>query len=130
MKKVIHKIRSHPAVRKFAAATEHHRLTAALVIFVGASLVLTGVSLGMYYVGGFYRFDLSRPDYAVERTEIAKPEPQKEYDTTSPVTKSTITDFLTEFDNRQKDLKAYGDFRDQSLSDEDLQITTGSVQPQ
>jgi hypothetical protein len=130
MKKVIHKIRQHPAVRKFATATEHHRLTVALAIFVVAALVLTGVSVGMYYMGGFYRFDLSRPDFAVERTEIAKPEPQKEYDTTSPVTKSSITDFLTEFDNRQKDLRAYGDFRDQSLGDEDLQITSSSVQPQ
>lgn len=130
MRNTLRNIRNHPTVRKFAAATEHHRLTVALTIFVIAALVLTGVSLGMYYMGGFYRFDLSRPDYAKERTEIAKSEAQKDYDTTSPVTKNALATFLTEFDSRQKDLRAYGDFRDQSLSDEDLQLISGSAQPQ
>jgi hypothetical protein len=121
--KVIHHIRNHPAVKKAVAATNQHKLTAMLILSVMAALVLVGFSVGAYYFGGFYRYDLSRPGYEKERTEVARPEPQKDYDTTSLVTRSTIDDFLQEFDNRQKDLKAYGDYRDQALSDTDLQLT-------
>ena len=72
--------------------------------------------------GNFYRYDLSRPGYEREREEISKPEPAKTYDTTSPVVRGTVDEFLIEYDDRVRELKTYGDFRDSSLSDEDLQI--------
>lgn len=122
MKKLISRVRDHPLVQRVEAAAQRHKLTAALVLAISATLVLTATSVSMYYVGGFYRYDLSRPGYEKERTEIAKPEPQKDYDTTSPITKTTIDTFLQEFDDRQKDLKAYGDYQDASLTDEDLQL--------
>jgi hypothetical protein len=122
MKKLIGHVRSHPVVRRVEGAVRRHKLTAALVLAISATLVLTVISVSMYYVGGFYRYDLSRPGYEKERTEIARPEPQKDYDTTGPVTKTTIDTFLQEFDDRQKDLKAYGDYQDASLTDEDLQL--------
>lgn len=122
MKKLIGHVRNHPLVRRVEGAARRHKLTAALVLAISATLVLTVISVSMYYVGGFYRYDLSRPGYEKERTEIAKPEPQKDYDTTSPITKTTIDTFLQEFDDRQKDLKAYGDYQDASLTDEDLQL--------
>lgn len=118
----LRRIRHHPAVRKVAAAANRHKLFAALTLAIVAALALTGVSIGMYYVGGFFRYDLSRPGYEKERTEIAPTQAPKDYDTTSPVTKPVVDDFLKEFDARQKDIKAYGDYRDPSLSDEDLQI--------
>ena len=122
-------IRHHPAARKVAYFANRYKLTTALTIAVAASLVLVGVGLGLYYYGGFFRYDLSRPGYEKEQTELAKPEPQITYDTTSPVTTKTVDDFLVEFDARQKDLKAYGDYRDASLNDEILQIndTQGSA---
>lgn len=126
MSRIVNHIRQHPAVRRVAVAANQHKLTAMLVLSVTAALVLVGFGIGAYFVGGFYRYDLSRPGYEKERTEIAKPEPQKDYDTTSPVTKKTVDDFLKEFDDRQKDLKAYGDYRDQSLSDDDLQLTSAA----
>jgi hypothetical protein len=116
------KVRRHPVVRRVVHLANHHRSTVALVVAIVAGLGLVGVGLSLYYGTGFYRYDLSRPGYEKERTEIAKPEPQANYDTTSPVSKATIDTFLTEFDTRNKTLKAYGDFRDTSLSDEDLQI--------
>ena len=122
MKKLISRVRDHPLVQRVEAAAQRHKLTAALVLAISATLVLTATSVSMYYVGGFYRYDLSRPGYEKERTEIAKPEPQKDYDTTSPITKTTIDTFLQEFDDRQKDLKAYGDYQVASLTDEDLQL--------
>jgi hypothetical protein len=122
------RIRQHAVVRKTVGAARRHKLPVALVLAILAALLLTTISVSMYYVAGFYRYDLSRPGYEKERTEIAKPSPQKEYDTTSPVTKTTIDEFLSEFDSRQKDLNAYGDYRDQSLADEDLLLTAPPAQ--
>jgi hypothetical protein len=115
-------LQEHPTWRRVANAADRHKLLVALILAVFATLTLTALSLSMYYVNGFYRYDLSRPTYAKERTELAKPESQKVYDTTSPITKSAIDDFLKEFDDRAKNLQAYGDFRDASLNDEDLLI--------
>ncbi|HSW80868.1 MAG TPA: hypothetical protein VLG40_00590 [Candidatus Saccharimonas sp.] len=117
-----HRIRNHPATRKVVGFASRYKLTTALTMAILASLVLVGVGLGMYYYGGFFRYDLSRPGYEKEQAELAKPEPQITYDTTSPVTTKTVDDFLAEFDARQKDLKAYGDYRDPSLTDETLQL--------
>ncbi len=123
MKKLIAKVRTHPTIKRIRVLVAHHRLFVALslVVLVAIGLVITSVSL--YYGTGFYRFDLSRPGYERERSEISQPTPEKTYDTASPVTAATINEFLQEFDARQSDLQAYGDFRDTSLSDEDLQIS-------
>lgn len=113
----------NPVFRRVAELANRHKLPAALVLAIAATCVLTGISLSMYYVNGFYRYDLSRPAYEKERSELAKPESRKVYDTTSPVDKKALDDFLKEFDGRTRDLGEYGGFRDASLSDEDLQIT-------
>lgn len=122
------RLKEHRVTRKVLNVARRHKLPAALVLAVAAALLLTVISVGMYYAAGFYRYDLSRPGYEKERTEIAKPTPQREYNTTSPVTKGTIDGFLDEFDARQKDLKAYGDYRDPSLTDEDLLLTNMTIQ--
>ena len=121
MRDYLQKARTYIADRKLF-------FSLSLVVLVAMTLTLVSVSL--YYSGGYYRLDLSRPGYEHERTEISRPSAEKTYDTTSPVTTKTITDFLTEFDAHQTNLEAYGDFRDDSLSDEDLQINQQSVQPQ
>jgi hypothetical protein len=118
----------HQGVRQIAEAADRHKLTAALLLAIVAALTLAALSISMYYANGFYRYDLSRPTYAKERGELAKPESQKVYDTTSPVTKGAIDDFLKELDGRTKNLQAYGDFRDASLSDEDLFIASPEAQ--
>jgi hypothetical protein len=119
---VIKRLRRYSVVQKVISLANRHKLSAALLLAIIAALTLTVISVSMYYVAGFSRYDLSRPGYEKERTEIAKPTAQKEYDTTGPVNKGTIDSFLREFDDRQKDLKAYGDYLDPSLTDEDLLI--------
>lgn len=119
---VVTRLRNHPFTHRFVAVGARHKLTVALVLAIAAALALTAISVSMYYAAGFSRYDLSRPGYEKERTEIAKPTAQKEYDTTGPVNKGTVDSFLREFDERQRDLKAYGDYRDPSLTDQDLLI--------
>jgi hypothetical protein len=126
--KSLAKLRHHPGVHKFKSFVTKHRLPMALCLAVIAAVGLVAMSVSLYYANGFYRYDLSRPGYERERREISKPEPAKTYDTTSPVTRAAVDDFLEEFDLRLKDLRSFGDFRDTSLSDEDLQIIPEDVQ--
>lgn len=100
------------------------RLVVALVIAISFALGLTVVSVMIYSLAGYNKLDLSRPGYERERKEVQHAsESQKVYDTTGPVTNGAVDDFLLEYDNRAKELGKYGDFRDQALSDEDLQLT-------
>jgi hypothetical protein len=102
--------------------TKRHGLLFALTLSIGAALVLTTASVIIYTVGGFSRYDLSRPGYEKERQEVSKITTAKTYDTTSPVDSRTFSGFLSEFDGRVQEIKKDGDFSDASLSDEELLI--------
>lgn len=93
-------------------------LTGAIIV----SVMLTVVSVAWYSVGGYSKLDLSRPGFEHERTEVRTSDTQKTYDTTSPVTKSSIDDFLKEYDGRAKELNSYGNFSDSVLDDGDIQL--------
>ncbi|MGH7196830.1 MAG: hypothetical protein ACREGJ_03665 [Candidatus Saccharimonadales bacterium] len=112
------------------AFIKQHKLPFALGLVVFVAVGMTIISTTIYYVAGFAIFDLSRPGYERERDAVTRPEAQKKYDTTSPVTKETIDGFLREFDGRIHDLNSYGNFKDASLGDEGLQLTdTPPTQP-
>lgn len=97
-------------------------LTGAIVL----SLMLTVVSVVWYSLGGSSKLDLSRPGYERERSEVRTTDTQKTYDTTSPVTKQAIDDFLKEYDDRAKELGGYGNFGDNALDDNDIQLKVQS----
>lgn len=100
-----------------------YRLGIMIGIAVCSALVLVFIGLAIYTGGGFSRFDLSRPGYEKQRDEITRPEGQKTYDTTGPIDKKAVTDFIQELDTRTKTLQGYGTFQDEILSDDELQIT-------
>ena len=99
------------------------RLPIALGIAVVVALVLTSISVAVYSLGGFAKFDLSRPGFERERTQIKQADVQKVYDTTSPVTKEAVDAFLKDYDARIKDISSFGNFRDSALEDNDLQLS-------
>lgn len=115
LKDLVHRARCH---------FRHYKLTVALVIAVLLTFVLTGVSLVIYGLGGFSRFDISRPGLEKVRQSLTKPSVEKTYDTTSPVTAKTVESFVNELDDYTGDLKKNDNFAAPSLSDEELQITT------
>jgi hypothetical protein len=98
-------------------------LPTALTLAVVISLVLVTVSVVLYSTSGYSKLDLSRPGFEHERAEVKETEQQKTYDTTSPITKKTIDDFLQEYDHRASETKANGNFQDQPLGDDDLQLS-------
>ena len=113
MKRHYHKARKYVRARK---------LPAALLIAIGATVALTIVSLTIYKVGGFYRYDLSRPGYEKERKEISTTPTDVTYDTTSPLSKQAVDTFLQQLDTHRKNFDAYNAFGNGGLSDEDLRI--------
>ncbi len=97
-------------------------LTGAIIL----ALLLAGVSVAWYSLGGSSKLDLSRPGYERERAEVRTNDSQKTYDTTSPVTASAIDDFLKEYDGRVKELNGYGNFSDGALDDNAIQLNVQS----
>ena len=93
-------------------------------IFV--SPVLMCISVAWYTLDGTSKLDLSRPGYEQERAEVRTTDTQKTYDTTGAITKEAINEFLMEYDARAKELKAYGDFSDSTLDDNDIQLNVQS----
>jgi len=99
------------------------KLPFALIIAICATLLLTLVSLTIYKVGGFYRYDLSRPGYEKERTEISTAPADVSFNTTSPLSQQAVEDFLKPLDQHRKNFDAYNAFGSGGLSDEDLRLT-------
>ncbi|MGD8373246.1 MAG: hypothetical protein PVI21_00080 [Candidatus Woesebacteria bacterium] len=98
------------------------KLPALLCIVIIFATVTTVVSVAIYSADGTYKLDLSRPGFEHEREEVKASESQKTYDTTGAVTPTSITEFLTEYDQRTSDLTEYGNFNDQSLDNSDIQL--------
>lgn len=95
----------------------------ALGLVVAITLVLTVVSVAIYYATGASNLDLSRPGFERERGEVRTNTSNKTYDTTGKVTSEALGDFFKEYDERASDLRQYGDFRDQALDDASLQLS-------
>ena len=115
-------LKLHHLSNNIAQLVDRARLAVALGLVVLIALVLTVLSVVLYSIGGYSRFDLSRPGYERERTQVTSGDAQQVYDTTSPVTKDAIDSFLKEYDSRAQEIHGYGDFRDQALDDNDLQL--------
>lgn len=112
----------HRMLRSLRRAIRARRLVFALGCAITAALVLVIVSITVYNVGGFYRYDLSRPGYEKERTEISKTAPDVSFDTTSPITSQTLQGMMDDLNEHSKNLGDYTTFDDTSLSDEDLEL--------
>lgn len=111
-------------MRKLREKTRKRRLLIALFLAIILTLVSTAVSLVIYKVGGFYRYDLSRPGYEKERTEVSASQTTVTYDTTSVLTKDNVQTAINELDGRIKAVDGYDTFKNDSLSDASLQITS------
>lgn len=107
------------------APTEEVKRTAKLPFALGLAVLvattMTLVSVWVYYLAGFYKFDLSRPGYESERQDVTIDNTRRTYDTTSPVNAEALDAFLGEYDANVSAMRAYSDFSDTAaLSDGSL----------
>lgn len=110
--------------RKFRTSFAERKLVFALSLAICATICLTILGVTIYNVGGFYRYDLSRPGFEKERAEISTTPTDVPYDTTSPLSKQAADDFLKEFDQHRKNVQDYDSFGDGSLSDDSLGLSS------
>ena len=114
--------------RRIVLIPEEGRLPFALSLAVVAALILTGISVFMYSATGASKLDLSRPGFERERTEVRNNNSTKVYDTTSPVTSESITEFLKEYDSKVKEVNEFGNFSDKALEESNLQLLTPTTE--
>src|SRR5687767_965356 len=112
--------KAHSLLRHINHLDGEKRFQVALSVAIAAALVLVAISMVLYQVTGYNKLDLSRPGFEKERQELAKAQPQKAYDTSSPITVDALDEFLTELSGRTNDIKIYSHFGDDSLGDEEL----------
>jgi hypothetical protein len=110
-------------LRRLRAAIRKRRLVFALSTAIFAAICLTIVSVSIYNIGGFYRYDLSRPGFEKIRQEISTTPTDVTYDTTSPLSKEAVDSFFKEFDTHRKNLSDYDTFSNGGLDDEQLQLS-------
>lgn len=110
--------------RRLRLAIRKRRLLFALSFAIFATICLTVVGVTIYNVGGFYRYDLSRPGFEKVRQEVSTTPTDVTYDTNSPLSKEAVDGFFKEFDTHRKNLGDYDTFNNGGLSDEELQITS------
>jgi hypothetical protein len=108
--------------RRLRAAIRRRRLVFALSLAICAAICLTVVSVSIYNIGGFYRYDLSRPGFEKVRQQISTTPTDVTYDTTSPLSKEAVDTFFKEFDTHRKNLSDYDTFGNSSLGDDELQL--------
>ncbi len=100
-------------------------LPVALSIFIGIALILTIISIGLYYSSNLSRIDLSKPKYADIRSDVLtgkESKPSNKIDTTSPITSESAQRALSDMKQRRKDLQQLGSFDSQILDDAQLGI--------
>ena len=112
--------------RLFRRVGDGPKLPLALGIATVLSICLTILSVAWYSWDGSSKLDLSRPGYEQVRAEVRTTSTQETYDTTSPVTKSSIDGFLREYDARAKELSGYDDFNAGALDDNNIQLAPAS----
>ncbi len=117
MKKLIRRVKTW-----FIKNAEQPKLPIALGLALSVAIAMTVTGVAIYYIAGFYKLDLSRPGYENERAQVTNDtnDIRGNYDTTSPVTPSAIENFLRDYDAGAQKAAAAGDFRDQSLDDQNL----------
>ena len=117
-------------IKKLRRKIGERRLVFSLCLAIFAALVLTVVSLTIYKIGGYYRYDLSRPGYEKERTEISTTPSNVTYDTSSALTKQAVDAFVQDLDVHRSNLEQYNTYGTSGLSDDDLQLNEQAPAPQ
>lgn len=100
-----------------------------LAVCIGIALLLSGVSISLYYNSNLSRIDLSKPKYADIRREVlpsGEAVDQEEFDNDSPITSEALEEALKELRQRRKDLQSLGNFDSSVLDDAQLGIGSGN----
>lgn len=105
--------------------TSQHRLIVAIAGAVLVAIIMTAVSLSLYFTSGAHVLDISRPGYESTLQAIK----QAQYDADSfaqdgPINSEVINEFEEIYQGNRDHLQAIDDFSDQEvLSDPNLRLS-------
>lgn len=96
-----------------------------LAICIIIALILTSISMALYFSSNLSRIDLSKPKYAGIRRDLlpaAETSDQEDFDTDSPITRESVDEAIKEMQRRRNDLQNFGAFNSPVLDDAQLGI--------
>lgn len=95
-----------------------------LAVSIGIALLLTSISVGLYFASNLSRIDLSKPKYADIREDVLNGgETQDEaLDRDSPLTSESVGQAIEEMQSRRSDLRQLGGFDTSILDNSQLGI--------
>ncbi len=107
--------------RKFSKIISQYQLVSMIIVALLIAVVMTGVSLWLYWTSGAFRLDLSRPGYEQVRGEVVQDDKEeKPFSPSGSITPSVIDDFNARLDSQQNDLSKMDNFSSEALSDSNL----------
>lgn len=94
------------------------------------ALLLTVVSMALYFISGTSKLDLSRPGYESARKQITHDSSNDQsFPSTGPIDAKVIKDFLARYDKETKNLDQYDKFDQNILDDTQIGLTDQQIAP-
>lgn len=116
--------------RWFGRFAQRYGLPFGIFLAIVGALLLTTISMTLYFVSGTAKLDLSRPGYESARTQIHRADgTDQNFSSNGELDGAVIKDFLKKYDSELKDLQHYGSFNENILDDAQLGITVEVVAP-
>lgn len=116
--------------QRFGRVAQRFGLPFGIFLAILSALLLTAISMTLYFVSGTAKLDLSRPGYESARTQIHRTDGiDQNFSLNGDLDSAVIKDFLKKYDREAKDLQQYGSFNNPILDDSQLGITTDTVAP-
>jgi hypothetical protein len=108
---------------RFIALVGRHRFPFAIGSVICVALLMTAVSMSLYVSSGASRLDLSRPGFEQARKGI-KQTPDDKFNSDGKVDSATVDEFEKLYQKQRVYLNNLGDFKDTSLDDPSLRLSS------
>lgn len=115
---------SKESVRLF---TDQHRLAMAITISISVAIIMTLVSMSLYYTSGAHVLDISRPGYEQARQAVQQPFHSDSFPQDGPINPEVIAEFKQIYDRNRQHLNKIDDFSNQKvMNDRSLRLSEES----
>jgi cell division protein FtsI/penicillin-binding protein 2 len=101
-----------------------HRFLLLIILTIVTALILTIVSVSIYYASGASQLDLSRPGYQSVSDKVDRAGIVDDYSVIGPVNTKTVEEFTKLYDAQAKKAKAVDAFNGDPLNPEVLEFGT------
>ncbi len=116
--------------RWFSKVAQRFGLPFGIFLAILSALLLTAISMTLYFASGTAKLDLSRPGYESARSQIHRTDStDQNFSSSGELDGAVIKDFLKKYDRESKDLQHYSSFDENILDDAQLGITVEIVAP-